>query len=60
MLEESRGLENEKNINESSCCSISSCCGTKKPIRRAIRKIGRNDLCPCGSDRKFKKCCGLK
>jgi Protein of unknown function (DUF1186)/SEC-C motif len=21
------------------------------------RKIGRNDLCPCGSGRKFKKCC---
>lgn len=20
-------------------------------------KIGRNDLCPCGSGRKFKKCC---
>ncbi|MGE0471604.1 MAG: UPF0149 family protein [Nitrospira sp.] len=22
-------------------------------------KIGRNDPCPCGSGRKFKKCCGL-
>ncbi len=21
-------------------------------------KIGRNDLCPCGSGKKFKKCCG--
>lgn len=21
-------------------------------------KIGRNDVCPCGSGRKFKKCCG--
>lgn len=21
-------------------------------------KIGRNDLCPCGSDKKYKKCCG--
>ncbi len=21
-------------------------------------KVGRNDPCPCGSDRKFKKCCG--
>lgn len=20
-------------------------------------KVGRNDLCPCGSGRKFKKCC---
>ena len=23
-------------------------------------KTGRNDLCPCGSGKKFKKCCGLK
>jgi preprotein translocase subunit SecA len=22
-------------------------------------KIGRNDPCPCGSGRKYKKCCGL-
>ncbi|GHV52331.1 hypothetical protein FACS1894206_00910 [Deltaproteobacteria bacterium] len=23
-------------------------------------KIGRNDLCPCGSGKKYKKCCGGK
>ena len=23
-----------------------------------ISKIGRNDPCPCGSGKKFKKCCG--
>ena len=23
-----------------------------------ITKVGRNDLCPCGSGKKFKKCCG--
>jgi hypothetical protein len=28
------------------------------PIRRSGRKIGRNDPCPCGSGKKFKKCCG--
>lgn len=21
-------------------------------------KIGRNEICPCGSDKKYKKCCG--
>ncbi len=26
--------------------------------RRAGPKIGRNDPCPCGSKKKFKKCCG--
>lgn len=27
------------------------------PVSRTI-KVGRNDPCPCGSGRKFKKCCG--
>lgn len=22
------------------------------------KKIGRNDICPCGSGKKYKKCCG--
>ncbi len=26
------------------------------PLRAGI-KIGRNDLCPCGSGKKYKKCC---
>ena len=26
-------------------------------IRRTERKIGRNEPCPCGSGRKYKKCC---
>jgi hypothetical protein len=25
-----------------------------------MRKVGRNDPCPCGSGRKVKRCCGLK
>jgi preprotein translocase subunit SecA len=24
---------------------------------RRVEKIGRNDICPCGSGQKFKKCC---
>ncbi len=27
------------------------------PYRRAEPKVGRNDVCPCGSGKKFKKCC---
>jgi preprotein translocase subunit SecA len=27
-------------------------------VRRATEKIGRNDPCPCGSGKKYKKCCG--
>ena len=29
-----------------------------KPITRTSPKIGRNDPCACGSQKKFKKCCG--
>jgi preprotein translocase subunit SecA len=28
------------------------------PVKRETPKIGRNDLCPCGSGEKFKKCHG--
>jgi preprotein translocase subunit SecA len=30
----------------------------KEPVRRKEGKVGRNDPCPCGSGKKFKKCCG--
>jgi len=29
-----------------------------KPIERKQPKVGRNDPCPCGSGKKYKKCCG--
>ncbi len=38
--------------------------GNKKPVKqvqqpvRAEQKIGRNEPCPCGSGKKYKKCCG--
>jgi preprotein translocase subunit SecA len=31
----------------------------KKPKKREIAKVGRNDPCPCGSGKKYKKCCGI-
>ncbi|MEO8605615.1 MAG: SEC-C metal-binding domain-containing protein [bacterium] len=30
-----------------------------EPVRRAEPKVGRNEPCPCGSGKKFKKCCGV-
>ena len=30
----------------------------KKPTVREEEKVGRNDPCPCGSGKKYKKCCG--
>lgn len=28
------------------------------PVKREQPKVGRNDPCPCGSGKKYKKCCG--
>lgn len=30
----------------------------KQPVKKK-QKVGRNDPCPCGSGKKYKKCCGL-
>jgi preprotein translocase subunit SecA len=31
----------------------------RQPVRAASEKVGRNDLCPCGSGKKFKRCHGV-
>ena len=33
--------------------------GTVKKQPRRVQKVGRNDPCPCGSGKKYKKCCGM-
>ncbi|MBW2644851.1 MAG: preprotein translocase subunit SecA [Deltaproteobacteria bacterium] len=30
----------------------------KQPVKREGKKVGRNAPCPCGSGKKYKKCCG--
>jgi len=34
--------------------------GAQGPVQQVVRgdKVGRNDPCPCGSGKKYKKCCG--
>ena len=32
--------------------------GSPPPAQRKDKKVGRNDPCPCGSGKKYKKCCG--
>jgi hypothetical protein len=31
----------------------------EEPAAATPSKVGRNDLCPCGSGKKYKKCCGV-
>ncbi|MGV6995913.1 preprotein translocase subunit SecA [Desulfovibrio sp. QI0430] len=52
---EYRHKESNSQLSYSSGGSISE--APKKPAKAAPR-IGRNDLCPCGSGKKYKKCCG--
>ena len=33
--------------------------GTPNQAKRDSSKVGRNDPCPCGSGKKYKKCCGV-
>ncbi len=35
--------------------------GGEKPVKKPVvkeKEVGRNDPCPCGSGKKYKKCCG--
>jgi len=32
--------------------------GERRPVQKEGKKIGRNAPCPCGSGKKYKKCCG--
>jgi preprotein translocase subunit SecA len=37
--------------------------GDSQPVQQVVRgaaKVGRNDPCPCGSGKKYKKCCGAQ
>ena len=51
----------EQNVEREEVAKVT---GTNKeaeaagPKKRATAKVGRNDLCPCGSGKKYKFCCG--
>ncbi len=32
--------------------------GKRQPVKNKEKKVGRNDPCPCGSGKKYKRCCG--
>jgi len=49
------GFQPKAPRNETSDWGLSDTFGT--PHRDPLRHVGRNDPCPCGSGKKFKKCC---
>jgi len=56
-LEEKRKRKQEKELKMSHSGDEDS---KPRPVRRKTRKVGRNEPCPCGSGKKYKKCCGRK
>ncbi len=50
-------IANFKNIEDTWYYDEGQIVGTG-PITRTQPKVGRNEPCPCGSGKKFKKCCG--
>jgi preprotein translocase subunit SecA len=52
-LEQENRRKRERELEESAKSGE-----VKKPVQRKGRKIGRNAPCPCGSGKKYKKCCG--
>ena len=53
-----RPVEREKVAEETSASHGSDDKSLKKEPVRNDNKVGRNDLCPCGSGKKYKMCCG--
>ncbi len=49
----------EEVVKETSASGASDGSTVKKPTVNKGKKVGRNDMCPCGSGKKYKKCCGL-
>jgi uncharacterized protein YecA (UPF0149 family) len=56
---ESREYDQVRDSEETLLESLSSEYMTA-PVRRTTPKVGRNEPCPCGSGRKFKKCCATR
>ena len=49
----SHAVSQEKESSGDKKAEVSS----QAPVHRSEPKVGRNDPCPCGSGKKFKKCC---
>ena len=53
-------VKREKVAKETGTAAASKSEVKKQPVRRAAKKVGPNDPCPCGSGKKYKKCCMQK
>ena len=57
-LEEERRRRHEQEQLRMNRASAAEETAPAQPLRRDGDKVGRNAICPCGSGKKYKKCCG--
>ncbi len=59
-LRPAQEVKREKVAKETGTAAATRTEVKKQPVRNAAKKVGPNDPCPCGSGRKYKKCCMQK
>jgi len=59
-LRTNQEVKREKVAKETGTAAATQTVVKKQPVRNAAKKVGPNDPCPCGSGRKYKKCCMQK
>ena len=59
-LRTNQEVKREKVAKETGTTAASKTQVKKQPVRNAAKKVGPNDPCPCGSGKKYKKCCMQK
>ena len=53
-------VKRERVAKETGTAAATNTAVKKQPVRTAGQKVGPNDPCPCGSGKKYKKCCMQK
>ena len=59
-LRTNQEVKREKVAKETGTAAATKTEVKKQPVRNAAKKVGPNDPCPCGSGKKYKKCCMQK
>jgi len=59
-LRTNQEVKREKVAKETGTAAATKTQVKKQPVRNAAKKVGPNDPCPCGSGKKYKKCCMQK
>ena len=59
-LRPAQEVKREKVAKETGTVGAADATIKKQPVRKSPKKVGPNDPCPCGSGKKYKKCCMQK